>query len=287
MTSQNGDQVNFERLETPRQAPKVTLKKNWQSQQQEQHSTSSTDAPSLWKQGTNRENQAGAQDVMDHSTEADVATRKLEHTTSNTDVDTHLGNKEVSTNAFSESEAVKEEIAETNTKAIERIRIGSNKICIRENVAKENMMFSQESSQAIFEMGNEELIELKTSRIQCPSCLHYVFKGTIICSFGKYIRPDQELIRRIKAAFYSYQSTLHPYVYAYFKKVTSTALTCCRNTTTKQKTHYRVRKRAEENLRDLRGVPTRHWIVRCFHKTTQEQRSMYHNLIYLRSVNQD
>ena len=40
------------------------------------------------------------------------------------DVDTHLGKKKVSTNAFSQAEAVKEEIAETNTKAIESIKIG-------------------------------------------------------------------------------------------------------------------------------------------------------------------
>ena len=88
------------------------------------------------------------------------------------DVGTHLGNKEVDTNAFFESEAVKEEIAETNTKAIERMKIGSNKNCSREDLAKENMMFSQAFSQAVFEMGNLELIELKTSRIQCTSCLH-------------------------------------------------------------------------------------------------------------------
>ena len=51
--------------------------------------------------------------------------------------------------------------------------------CLRsscELVAKEKMVFSLESSQAIFEMGNVELIELKTSMIQCPSCLHHVFK---------------------------------------------------------------------------------------------------------------
>ena len=54
VTSQNGDRVNFESLETPRPALKVTLKRNWQIQQQ-QHSTSSTDVPSLWKQGPKRE----------------------------------------------------------------------------------------------------------------------------------------------------------------------------------------------------------------------------------------
>ena len=180
-------------------APKVTLKKNWQSQQQ-QHSTSRTDVPSPWKLGTKREDQVGAQDVTDHSTEADLATRKLGHITSNMDVDTHRSNKEVSTKTLLQSEAVKEELTDTTTKAVERIKIGSNKNCIREDLAKENMMFSQESGQAIFEMGNVEIIELKISRIQCPSCLHYFFKGTIICSYGKHIRPDQEMIRRIKAA---------------------------------------------------------------------------------------
>ena len=48
VTSQNGDRVIFEWLETPRPAPKITLEKNWQGQQQ-QHSTSDTDVPSLWK----------------------------------------------------------------------------------------------------------------------------------------------------------------------------------------------------------------------------------------------
>ena len=63
------------------------------------------------------------------------------------------------------------------------------------------MVFSQKSSQAIFEMGNVELIELKTSLIQCPSCLHYACKGTILCRCGKHIRPDLDMMRRIKAAF--------------------------------------------------------------------------------------
>ena len=60
-------------------------------------------------------------DATDHSTEADLATRKLWQTISNMCVDAHLGNKEVSTNTVSQAEAVKEEIAETNTKEIERI----------------------------------------------------------------------------------------------------------------------------------------------------------------------
>ena len=70
--------------------------------------------------GQKREDQAGAQDVTGHSTEADLSFGNGRLTTSNTEMVTHLGNKEVSTSAFVETEAVKEETIQTNTKAIER-----------------------------------------------------------------------------------------------------------------------------------------------------------------------
>ena len=158
VTSQDGDRVLFERLGTPIRAPKVTLKRNWQSQQQQP--TSDTDVPSFWKQETKREDEAGVQDGSDHSTEVDLAHWKMRHTTSNMDVDTHLGGREVNPDVFPDDGA--------KNQIIERIKIGSNKICMREDLAKEKMVFSQESSHAIIEMGNVELIEFKTSRIQCP-----------------------------------------------------------------------------------------------------------------------
>ena len=122
VTAQNGERGLSERLETPRLAPKVTLNRNWQSQQQQQQPTSDTDVPSLWKQETKSEDQAEEQD--------------LGHTTSDMDMETHLGDKMVSTNAFLKNEVVKEELTDSNTKAIERINIGSNKICIREDLAE-------------------------------------------------------------------------------------------------------------------------------------------------------
>ena len=66
-------------------------------------------------------------------------------------VDTPLGDKEVSTNALLNDEA--------SNQAVERDKIGSSKICFRQDLAKEKMVFSQESSWAIFDMGNVELIE--------------------------------------------------------------------------------------------------------------------------------
>ena len=203
MTAQNGDRVLFERLATPRPAPKVTLKRNWQSQQQQQEQRpqqliSHTDVPSIWKQRATWESKAEVQDDSKHIAEVDQAPGNRQQFTSQLNVDTHLSDKEVSKNALVKNEAVKEELTDTNTEAIERIKLGLNKICFREDL---KMVPSQESSHAIFEMGNVELIELKTSMIQCPSCLHYVFIGTLICRCGKHIRPDLDMMQRNKAAF--------------------------------------------------------------------------------------
>ena len=72
---------------------------------------------------------------------------------------------------------------------------------MREDLAKEKMVFSKESRQAIFRMGNVELVELKKSTIQCPSCLHYVFEGTFLCNCGMLLKVDPDAINQIKEAF--------------------------------------------------------------------------------------
>ena len=41
---------------------------------------------------------------------------------------------------------------------------------------KKTMMFSEESSQAVFDVGNVEHIELRKTRTQCPSCLHCMLR---------------------------------------------------------------------------------------------------------------
>ena len=89
VTSQNGERVDFERLETPRPAPKVTLKKNWQCQRQ-QHSTCCTDVPSLGKTMVVQEYWAGTQDNSKHSTEVTTSTGKLGQIASDTETDTFV-----------------------------------------------------------------------------------------------------------------------------------------------------------------------------------------------------
>ena len=104
--------------------------RNWQSQQQQQQQqhqrqTSDTDIPSLWRNEADagltklmafptpkqwkREDQAGIQDVSNHSTEMDLASGTCGSFISNMEVDTHLGDKEFNTNAFLENEVVEED----------------------------------------------------------------------------------------------------------------------------------------------------------------------------------
>ena len=78
VTAQTGDRVIFERLATPRPAPKVTLNSNWQSQQEQQEQQpqqpiSNTEVTRLWKQRATWESQAEVKDDSKHITEADHA----------------------------------------------------------------------------------------------------------------------------------------------------------------------------------------------------------------------
>ena len=87
------------------------------------------------------------------------------------------------------------------------------------------MMFSLESCQALMDSGNVESDELKKSRFQCSSCLHYVLWGTIVCSRGKHVRSNQEVINRIWKAFDIHQTP--------FREVTSMDLHCGNSISTK------------------------------------------------------
>ena len=262
VTAQNGHRLLFDRLATPRPAPKVTLRKNWQSQQQKQQPqqpTPHTDAPGIWKQRATWESKAEVQDDSKHISDADPVLGNRQQFTSHMDVDSHLSDKVVTTNALVKNEAVKEELTDTITKAIERINIGSNKICLRQDLAKEKMVFGQESSQAICEMGNVELMELMRSMIRCPSCLHYFFKGTILCRCGESKAAFEVLkapcfrTSAINARGYKHGPTLWQEHHK-----AEDALGGCSNNK-RQKTSIWDRWQTD----DLQGVSTCHWLDRC------------------------
>ena len=97
----------------------------------------------------------GVQDGSKRSTEVTTSPRQLGQIASDMETDTVLKKKDI-TETISQTEAVKEE---ANKEAIDKIKMGSNKICIRNDLAKKNMMFSPESCQTIMDMGNVELTE--------------------------------------------------------------------------------------------------------------------------------
>ena len=75
------------------------------------------------------------------------------------DVDSNLRANGVALDAICKTMRICEKNQQLN-----RVKAGSNKISIRNDLAQDKMIFSEESSRAIFEMGNVELIELnKTS----------------------------------------------------------------------------------------------------------------------------
>ena len=115
-----------------------------------------------------------------------------ERTASKVDVGTHLSEQEVITDAFLNNEA--------NVQEIERVKIRSNKNCIGEDLAKENMVHLRDG---------QWLIELKKSSIQCLSCLQHVFEGTLICGCGKLMRPNKDVMNRFKEAFEIQKAPYH------------------------------------------------------------------------------
>ena len=98
---------------------------------------------------------------------------------------------------------------------------------MREDLAKEKMVFSQESSQAFFEMGNVELIELKTS--------------------------SQEMIRRIKAAFEIFKAP-------YFRTSVVTAGVNKHGPNLRQEHHHKAKdalRCTEKGKREFTSIPDR------------------------------
>ena len=94
-------------------------------------------------------------------------------------------------------------------KKLEKWRVGSCTKSIRNDLSKNIMIFSEESSLAFFEMGNMGWVELRqtSATVQCPSCLKHVPEGLNMCLRGVWLRPNQSTMDRFRAAFAALTST--------------------------------------------------------------------------------
>ena len=77
---------------------------------------------------------------------------------------------------------------------LEKLKMGSCAKSIRNDLSKGKMIFSEETSRAIYEMGNMELIDLKqtSATIQCLSCLKHVPEALNMCQCGVWLRPNSK-----------------------------------------------------------------------------------------------
>ena len=177
--SQNGDRTLFKRLSIPRFEPKVTLKSKCHSQQQQQQQQSTCD------------------DVSTNTRRFVRDPEPLVEKKSQFEIDRRVGG--VSQDAILQDE---EKMKEINEK-LEKFNMGSSTKSIRNDLSKSDMIFSEESSRAIYEMGNMELIELRqtSATLQCLSCLKHVPQGLNMCQCGVWLRPNQCTMDRIRTAF--------------------------------------------------------------------------------------
>ena len=178
----------YERLETPRPPRKVTLSKNWQCQQQ--HSTSGTQTYRvfLWQRQKSEDSpqvQDGSKHILeDQATGSSLLLQWMRFTL-----------------VMSTSLRVHFQMETRIIKLLNELKLVQRKLYSRRSGEGKRWLKSRVHSSRQ-DMANVELIELRTSEIhQCPSCGHAVFKETILCTCGKHIRPNQEMIQRIRAAF--------------------------------------------------------------------------------------
>ena len=78
---------------------------------------------------------------------------------------------------------------------------------------KVNMIFSEEASRAVCEMGNTELIELKqtSATIQCPSCLKQVPEGFEHVSMRRLASTQSKYDGTNQSSFCSVQNSILSY----------------------------------------------------------------------------
>ena len=107
------------------------------------------------------------------------------------DFDIDLRAQGVSQDAILQDEA---EMREINHQ-VNKVKAGSNKISVRNDLAKDGMIFREESSRAIYEVGSMELIELRQTSETAQ------FEGMSMCQCGKLLRPNESTLDRIRAAF--------------------------------------------------------------------------------------
>ena len=189
----------------------MTLESNWHSQPQQQ-SLCDDVSTSTRKLITG---QSGIRDVRGNTTDDQTSKRKLVRDSEPVVDEKPQFENDLRVQGVSQDTILQdEEKMKDINKKLERLRTGSCTHFIRKDLSNGNMIFSEESSRAIYEMGNMELIELRptSETIQCLSYLKQVPEGLNMCLWrlastqSKYDRPNQSSFCSVKNSFLQYHS---------------------------------------------------------------------------------
>ena len=194
--SQKGERTLFKRLSTPRPAPKIALKGAWQSQQQQQQQDTSESASSSTRKLLQREEQGNPTEIPELP-----GARKLKRSTgslvqeeqpeSKADLrieglaqDVILGDEE----RMGHIQEVVENFEKAPTLNL-FLKIWESQ--------KNSMIFSEESSRTVHEIGNIKLYESgqMTRTVQCHSCWKHLPEGLTLCRVDT-TRTQRLLIKR-------------------------------------------------------------------------------------------
>ena len=199
---QNRGRILFERLSTPRPAPRVTLRGRCQSQQpqpQQQHFESASTG--VWKQTRSPSVKIKEEENMVDETDNQglTGTRKLERNTEHTvqeqpTFEIDLRTEGVPQDAIFEDE---EQMREINDK-LEKLNSGSCSKSIRDDLKEDHMIFSEESSRGFKRWETWNCSNLDRLQSLCSVILAW---DTYLGECGVCLCPDEQTINRTKARF--------------------------------------------------------------------------------------
>ena len=207
--SQKGERTLFDRLSTPRPAPKIVIESAWQSQQQQQPHQQQQDSESgstrtrklvrrvqreereringIQKRTQNHDAKGNWSEVLSHLFKKEKLEFKVEIRIEGVAQRCNLEGRRANGKNHTSIGKVEKRF----TPEIYSARSGNLKI---------PMTFSEESRRVINEMG-----------VQCHSCLKHLPEELKFCGCGVCLRPDEDTINRINARF---QALTAPYYLA-------------------------------------------------------------------------
>ena len=154
--------------------------------------------------------QTGTRDVRGYATDDRTCTRKLEpFVDKKPQFEIDLRMEGLSQDAMLQDEAKMNDINEK----LEKFKMGSCAKSIRNDLSKGKMIVSEETSRAIYEMGNMELIDLKetSATIQCLSCVKHVPEALNMCQCGVWLRPNSKYDGPNQSGFCSVEHSILSY----------------------------------------------------------------------------